>query len=329
MAGMSLPTVAVVATGGTIAMKVDPVTHAPVPALSGADLVAAAPGLEGLARIAVTEFSNIPSAEMGPDLWPSLTRAVEGLLGDADVAGAVILHGTDTLDTTAFFLDLTLRSDKPVVVIGAQRNASDPDSDGARNLLNAVRQILTPGAASLGVTVTLNHAINAAREVRKTHTNNVETFRSGETGYLGTIDEDRVVLRRAPLRRQTLPLPDRLARVDIVGMYAGADGSQIRHAAETGAEGIVVAALGMGNVNAALLAAIESVIARGVSVVIATKLENGRALPVYGFPGGGSTLKTAGAVFADDLTPDKARVLAQLALPITRDRDALQAYFDR
>ena len=217
MTDVILPTVAIVATGGTIAMKTDPVTHAPVPALSGADLVAAAPGLEKLARITVTEFSNIPSAEMGPDLWPSLTRTVEGLLGDPEIAGVVVLHGTDTLDTTAYFLDLTLRSDKPVVVIGAQRNASDPDSDGARNLLNAVRQILTPAAASLGVTVTLNHAINAAREVRKTHTHNVETFHSGETGYLGTIDEDRVVIRRTPLRRQTLPLPERLARIAIVG----------------------------------------------------------------------------------------------------------------
>lgn len=329
MTDVILPTVAIVATGGTIAMKTDPVTHAPVPALSGADLVAAAPGLEKLARITVTEFSNIPSAEMGPDLWPSLTRTVEGLLGDPEIAGVVVLHGTDTLDTTAYFLDLTLRSDKPVVVIGAQRNASDPDSDGARNLLNAVRQILTPAAASLGVTVTLNHAINAAREVRKTHTHNVETFHSGETGYLGTIDEDRVVIRRTPTRRQTLPLPERLARIAIVSMYAGADGSQIRHAVESGAEGIVVAALGMGNVNAALLNAISSAIAQGVGIVIATKLENGRALPVYGFPGGGSTLKAEGAVFADDLSPDKARVLALLALPITRDRDALQAYFDR
>ena len=325
----ALPTIAVVATGGTIAMAVDPLTGAPVPALSGADLVTAVPGLADLATIAVTEFSNIPSAEMGPELWPSLARTVEGLLADPANAGAVILHGTDTLDQTAYFLDLTLVSRKPVVVIGAQRNASDPDGDGGRNLLNAVRQILAPGAASLGVTVTLNHAVNAAREVRKTHTHNVETFHSGEAGFLGTIDHDRVVFRRLPLRRQTLPLPDRLARVAMVDMYAGADGSQVRHAVEDGAEGIVVAALGMGNVNAAMFAAIGQAIARGVAVIVATKLANGRALPVYGFPGGGSTLLAAGAVFADDLSPDKARVLALLALPITRDRAALQAYFDR
>ncbi len=165
-------------------MKTDPATGAPVPALTGADLAAAVPRLADLARIEVVEFANLPSAYMGPDLWPSLSRTVADLLARPEVAGAVVLHGTDTLDQTAYFLDLTLASDKPVVMVGAQRNASDADADGARNLLNAVRQILAQGARGdlqgmgvqglgvqgLGVTVTLNHNINAAREVRKTHT---------------------------------------------------------------------------------------------------------------------------------------------------------------
>lgn len=327
------PTVAIVATGGTIAMKHDPVTGAPVPALTGADLVAAVPRLSDLARIEVLEFANVPSAYLGPALWPDLSRAVAGLLARPEIAGAIVLHGTDTLDQTAYFLDLTLASDKPVVVVGAQRNASEADADGARNLLNAVRQILAQGAREdlrgLGVTVTLNHNINAAREVRKSHTNNVETFNSGEAGFLGHIDEDRVVFARKSLRRQTLPLPDRLARVDLVAMAAGSDGRQLRHAVADGAEGVVIAAYGFGNVNEALYDAVVEAIAAGVTIVVASQVPHGRALPVYGFKGGGGTLRAAGAVFADDLTPDKARVLALLALPITRDRQALQAYYDR
>lgn len=327
------PTVAIVATGGTIAMKHDPVTGAPVPALTGADLVAAVPRLSDLARIEVLEFANVPSAYLGPVLWPDLSRAVAGLLERPEIAGAIVLHGTDTLDQTAYFLDLTLASDKPVVVVGAQRNASEADADGARNLLNAVRQILAQGAREdlrgLGVTVTLNHNINAAREVRKSHTNNVETFNSGEAGFLGHIDEDRVVFARKSLRRQTLPLPDRLARVDLVAMAAGSDGRQLRHAVADGAEGVVIAAYGFGNVNEALYDAVVEAIAAGVTIVVASQVPHGRALPVYGFKGGGGTLRAAGAVFADDLTPDKARVLALLALPITRDRQALQAYYDR
>jgi L-asparaginase len=323
------PLVAIVATGGTIAMKNDPVTGAPVPALSGADLVAAVPKLADLARIEVTEFSNVPSDYMGPDLWPGLSQQVDALLARPEIAGAVVLHGTDTLDQTAYFLDLTLRSAKPVVMVGAQRNASDADADGSRNLLNAVRQILSPDATDMGVTVTLNHHINAAREVRKTHTSNVETFNSGDAGTLGYVDEDRVIFSRKSLRRQTLPLPDRMPRVDLVAMSAGTDGTQIRQSADGGAAAIVVEAYGFGNVNAAMHDAIQYAIAKGVPVIVATKVYNGRALPVYGFKGGGNTLLKAGAVFADDLTPDKARVLALLAVPRTKDRAALQAYYDK
>jgi L-asparaginase len=266
---------------------------------------------------------------MGPDRWPALSRKIDEILADPEVRGAIVLHGTDTLDQTAYFLDLTLKSEKPVVLVGAQRNASDWDADGSRNLLNAARQILANGSTGTGVTVTLNHHINAAREVRKTHTSNVETFNSGDAGFLGYVDEDRVIFSRKSLRRQTLPLPERMPRVDLVSMYAGADGSQVRHAAETGAEAIVVEAYGWGNMNAEMHDAIVDVIAKGVPVIVATKVYNGRALPVYGFKGGGNTLLKAGAVFADDLTPDKARILTLIALPASKDRAALQALFDK
>ncbi|MFC4174157.1 asparaginase [Microvirga sp. GCM10011540] len=322
------PTVAVVATGGTIAMKIDPATRAPVPALSGEDLTAAVPKLKDIANVRVVEFSNVPSDYMGPDRWPSLAKKVEEVLTDPNVVGAVITHGTDTLDQTAYFLDLTLNSDKPVVAVGAQRNASDWDSDGPRNLLNAVRQVLAEESKGKGVTVTLNSYINAARDVRKAHTSNVQTFTSGDAGYLGYVDEDRVVFNRAPLRRQQLSLPERLPRVDLIPMYSGADGSYVRHAADTGAEAIVVEAYGWGNVNEAMHDAIKYAIDKGVPVVIATKVPNGRALPVYGFKGGGNTLQKAGAVFAGDLSGDKARILTMLALPTTKEQMGLQKFFD-
>jgi len=323
------PTVAIVATGGTIAMKVDPVTHAPVPALSGEDLIAAVPKLKELANIRVVEFSNIPSDYMGPDRWPNLTKKVEEVLADPSVAGAIISHGTDTLDQTAYFLDLTLKSDKPVVAVGAQRNASDWDTDGPRNLLNAVRQVLAEDSKGKGVTVTLNSYINAARYVRKSHTSNVQTFTSGDAGALGYVDEDKVVYYYISPRRQNVPLPERLPRVDLLAMYAGTDGSHVRHAADTGAEAIVVEAYGWGNMNEAMHDAIKYAVDKGVPVVVATKVENGRALPVYGFKGGGKTLEKAGAVFASDLSGDKARILTMLALPTTKDQKKLQAYFDR
>lgn len=323
------PTVAVVTTGGTIAMKIDPATNAPVPAVSGEDLIAAVPKLKDIANIRVIEFSNIPSDYMGPDRWPALVRRVEEVLADPTVKGVVISHGTDTLDQTAYFLDLTLRSDKPVVAVGAQRNASERDTDGPRNLLNAVRQVLADESTGKGVTVTMNSYINAARFVRKTHSTNVQTFTSGDAGSLGYVDEDRVVYNYTSPRRQNVPLPERMPRVDLLAMFAGTDGSHVRHAADTGAEAIVVEGYGFGNMNEAMHDAIKYAVDKGVAVVVATKVDNGRALPVYGFKGGGKTLYNAGAVFAGNLSGDKARILTMLVVPTTKDQKGLQAYFDK
>src|SRR5919201_689068 len=178
----NLPTVVLLATGGTIAMKIDPVKQAPVPAISGEDLVATVPEIAKVAHIEVKNLSNVPSDYMDPERWSALARAAEEALARREVAGVVVSHGTDTLEETAWFLDLTVASDKPIVLIGAQRNASEKDFDGPRNQLNA------------------------AREATKTNTSSVETFQSGDFGFLGYADVDRVVFYRAPLRRQHVPL---------------------------------------------------------------------------------------------------------------------------
>ena len=327
--GASQPTVVVVATGGTIAMRFDPDVGGPVPALSGEDLVKAVPELEELAEIKVVNFSNIPSDYMVPEQWIAMSKRVSDILADSEVAGVVITHGTDTLEETAFFLDLTLKNDKPVVCIGAQRNASDKDTDGPRNLLNAVRQILSKGSKGQGVTITFNQYINAARAATKTHASNVQTFESGNYGYLGYVDHDRVIFFTKPLRRQTLPLPSKLPRVELINMYPGADGRLLKYAVDSGSEGIVVSALGWGNVNEPMYEAIRYALNKGVPVVISTRSNLGRTLPVYAFKGGGATLKEIGSVFADDLSPWKARILLMLTLPLTKDQKGLQAYFDR
>jgi L-asparaginase len=326
------PVVAMIATGGTIAMKIDPVRNAPVPAISGEDLLATVPDISKHARIEVNNLSNVPSDYMDPPRWVALTRAVQDTLARPEVAGVVVSHGTDTLEETAWWLDLTVASDKPVVLIGAQRNASEPDFDGPRNLLNAVRIATDPASAGKGVVLAMNNQINAARDVTKTHTTNVETFQSGQWGLLGAVDPDRVVWARAPLRRQHVPVrSDAMPRVEIIAMYGGADGQLVRAAIEQGARGVVVQGLGMGNVNQPMFAAIKDAIGRGVPVVVASRVPEGRVLPSYGFEGGGRTLADAGAVMADDLSPQKARILLMLLLQEggARDRGELQAAFGR
>ena len=330
----ALPVVRLIATGGTIAMKIDPVKKAPVPAISGEDLVATVPEIAQVAKIEVQNLSNVPSDYMDPDRWVQLQKAVSEALARPEVAGVIVSHGTDTLEETAWFLDLTVDSDKPVVLIGAQRNASEKDFDGPRNLLNAARICVSPGARRMGSMIALNNQINAAREAVKTHTSDVETFKSGDFGLLGMTDNDRLVWYRAPLRRQHVavrPLAEgqHLPRVDIVAMYGGADGALVRAAVAAGAKGLVIQALGWGNMNVPMFEAVKEQIAKGIPVVISTRVWNGRVLPNYGFEGGGKTLQQAGAVFADNLSPQKARILLMLALQTTSKPTELQKLFDR
>ncbi|HTP52313.1 MAG TPA: asparaginase [Anaeromyxobacteraceae bacterium] len=328
-----LPLVKFIATGGTIAMKIDPVKNAPVPAISGEDLLATVPEIGKVARIEVQNFSNVPSSYMDPDRWVELQKAVAEALARPEVVGVIVSHGTDTLEETAWFLDLTVPGDKPIVLIGAQRNASEKDFDGPRNLLNAARICVAPDARGKGAMIVLNNQINAAREAVKTHTSDVETFKSGDFGFLGVADNDRVIFSRAPLRRQHLPVRvkpgEKLPSVEIVAMYGGADGGLIRAAVAAGARGIVVQALGWGNVNVPVYEAIQQALAKGIPVVISTRVPNGRVLPNYGFKGGGKTLQEAGAIFADNLSPQKARILLMLALQTTSSAKEIQALFDR
>jgi L-asparaginase len=187
----------VLATGGTIASKIDPESGGAKPALTGEDLVDAVPGIEAWGKIEVEDVANIPSDYIGPDIWKRMAARVNTVLREEDIQGVVITHGTDTLEETAYFLDLTVNSPKPVVLTGAQRNASERDCDGPRNLLNAVRIAADQGAVGMGVMVSLNGQINAARDVTKGHTFAVETFNSGLKGFLGEVVEPGQILSKA------------------------------------------------------------------------------------------------------------------------------------
>jgi L-asparaginase len=311
----NLPRVAVVATGGTIAETPNPVTGGLEPSLSGEQLVAAVPGLERLAWLESVEFSRLDSSQMTPEHWTRLSRTVQALCDRGDVHGVVVVHGTDTMEQSAFFLDLTLDTDKPVVFVGAQRGAASEDPDGPANLRNAVLQAASPKSSGLGVTVTMNQYINAARNVRKTHTDNVMCFTSGEAGFLGAVSPNRLTVYQRPVRLGRFALPDRLPDVALLATFAGDDGRFVRCAVESGVHGLVMAAFGLGNVPAGVCAALEEAVERGVTVVIASSTAGGPTYPLYGGPGGGRELARMGALFCGpNLTPPKARILLMLAL---------------
>ncbi len=293
------------------------------------ELLARFPEVAEAAEIVPVRFRAVGSTSIGPPEWLALNAAVhEAVTREAPLDGVVITHGTATLEETAYFLNLTLTLGATVVVVGAQRPATGLSSDAGLNLLNAVRVAAAPAARGLGVLVLLNDEIQAAREVTKASTLRLETFRSHDLGMLGYADPDgRVAIYRRPTRRHA-PATEfdvrgrtELARVDITASYAGADGAAIEAFVAAGARAIVVASLAPGTTTPAETEALVEARRRGVLVVLSSRAGSGRVLPR-------TSVRERGFVVADNLNPQKARVLAMLALTRTDDPAEVQRMFD-
>jgi L-asparaginase len=324
-----LPRVVVLATGGTIASTYDEETGALRAALTGEEIVRSVEGLAEVADVSVEQIANVNSRDMTPEIWLRLSRRANELLAEPDVTGVVVTHGTDTLEETAFFLDLTVASEKPVVVVGAQRAPTMYDTDGPRNMLDAVRVAVSDEAVGMGTMVVMNGQINAAREVTKTNTLDVETFRTLDFGLLGVADIEAVRFYRAPTRRQTILLDAdvELGNVVIVSEYAGSDGRALELLLEDGGvDGVVVAGLGLAHVSTPTLEVLRRVRASEIPVVVASRVPTGRIVPLYA---NNVDLLEMGAIQADNLSPWKARVLLMTAMTHTTDTERLRAYFAR
>jgi len=308
------PRIALIFTGGTISMRVDPVTGGAIPALSGEEILALVPGLAELADFDLTDFARWPGPHVTPPRMLELARLVRSKLADQSIHGAVITHGTDTLEETAFFLDLVIDSAKPVVLVGAMRNSSELSWDGPANLRSAIRVAADPAARDLGPLVVFADQILAAAEATKTHTESTDTFQSPDFGPLGFVDKDRLVITRRRSDRLNIPAESIEERVDILKIYAGADGRFIDHAIDDGARALVMEALGRGNVTVAALPAIQRAITLGIPVIVTSRCPRGRVLDTYAYEGGGRQLRTMGAISGGMLPAHKARILLMLAL---------------
>ena len=315
------PLVVVLATGGTIAGR------AGAPMSDGASLIAAIPELAEHADLRVEEFSRIGSSQMTPGHWLRLAKSINQIFQqDPDVAGVVITHGTDTLEETAFFLNLTVRDGRPVVVVGAMRTSSEISADGPANLLNGVRVAVSDQAVGQGVLVVLNEDIAAARDVWKTDNRRVQTFRSPELGFLGFADPDTVVFYRSTVRPHTLESEfdmsgvDSLPNVVLMSDYAGFDGSLIDHLVSTRPDGIVLATFAGGRMSAGGRRAVQGAAESGIPLVIASRVPGGRIV--------GNPLGDTAAAVSRDLPSHKARILLMLALTRTHEIHEIQRIFD-
>ncbi|XXX81640.1 asparaginase [Sorangium sp. So ce134] len=324
-----MPRVHLVTTGGTIASRVDPQTGAAVPAVRAEELLAGVPALGRVAEIAVTEVCLESSWNLGPDRIAEIARAARDLQADPEVTGVVVTHGTDTLEETAFALDLLLDGDTPVVLTGAMRDASTAGADGPRNLVSAARVAVEPAARGLGVLVAMNDEIHAARWVMKTHTTALGTFASPGAGPLGSVDGEGVRIHARPARTPRLPPAAPEPRVYLVKMASGMDDLLLRALLDARARGVVIEGSGAGNVCGSWEGAIAALVQAGVPVVLSSRCPGGRVTPTYGAPGGGRRLRDLGAIAAGALSGPKARLALMFALGAGLDAAGLRAYFHR
>jgi L-asparaginase len=304
-----MPRVAVVFTGGTIAMR--GTARGNVPTLGGAELLASVPGLDEIADIRPIDWGLVPASHLSFDQVLDIGRILAEQLARPEIDGAVVVQGTDVIEETAFAWDLLPLPSKPVVVVGAMRSASQDAYDGPENLRNAVICAATPELADQGVVVAMAGEIHGADDVRKTHTHAHATFQSPNSGRLGTVAAGRVTLTRRRTTARLASIPDHAALpVPVLTVALEADPVL----PTLNPAGLVVAAAGGGNTPAAYLDLARDLIEREIPVVLTTRCPSGQPLPGYAFPGGSSRWWEAGAIFSGTLDALKARVLVALGV---------------
>jgi L-asparaginase len=326
-----LPRVRLVATGGTISNRAGG-------RLTAEELVTQMPNVVRYARPEFEQFSNVASSELTLEQWLALAKRINQLYkDDPGLAGVVVTSGTDTLEELAYFLDLTIRSDKPVIVVGSMRNPSTLGYEGAANLLEGFRVAADPAARGRGVMVVLNDEINAAREATKTDALRLHTFQTRGYGLLGVVDSDRVVFYRKVEKKHTaqsefdVSALTSLPRVDVILTYQGAPGDLIKAAVDNGAKGIVVATAGAGATSGTQGEGIAYALEKGVFVVRTARAGSGRIaarqVTTPSATAAAAANPRARAIAGEDLAPVKARILLMLALAKTQSAAEIQRMF--
>ena len=330
----TLPVVWLLSTGGTIAGKggsSTDLTQYQAASLLGSELLAAVPEITRYAQVRCEQVVNVASPDMTPAVWKTLAQRIGAIFAeDATVAGVVVTHGTSTLEETAYFLHLTVRDERPVVLVGSQRPSTAMSADGPLNLLNAVRTAAAPEARGKGALVVMNEEINGARDVTKSNTYRVETFRSGELGFLGYVDEDKVSFYKASTKRHTIHSEFDVShvtafpRVEIVYSYADASAAPLHALVREGVDGIIFAAPGAGSLSEAERSAVEAIVSSSTPtkpiLMRSTRTGNGRVA-------GRRKFDALGLIPTDNLSPQKARVLLMLALTKTREPGEIARIF--
>lgn len=306
-------TILLVHTGGTISMHVSKESGAVVPDSTN-PLVKESKKLEKIAHIIELEAFNLPSPHMTPHKMLELRDLILNTIGKHQIDGVVITHGTDTLEETAYFLELTTNLEIPIVLTGAMRSSNELGADGVYNLVEAVRVASSEDAKNKGVLVVMNDELHSAVNVTKTSTSSVATFQSPQYGPLGLVTKTLIHFHQAPLKREYVQVSNLDKKVALFKVYAGMDADLIRSAIDYHYDGVVLEGLGQGNIPPAVLPAINELLKFQIPVVLVSRCFNGIAQGVYGYEGGGKMLEDMGVIFATGLSGQKARLKLLIGL---------------
>ncbi|SDW58143.1 L-asparaginase [Marininema mesophilum] len=287
------------------------------------------PLMERYAQVTMEHLLDLPSPHMTPLDMHTISLRVTELLSSPEVDGIVITHGTDTLEETAYYLDLIVPSEKPIVLTGAMRSQDELGADGPPNLVHAVRTAAHNRSRNRGVLVVFNDEIHAASQVTKTHTSNLATFRSPSQGPIGTVTKRDILYHRSTDRYPLFPQKKPACRVELIKATAGSDDLLIRASLASGVDGFIIEAFGAGNLPPAMLPGLKEALARKIPVVLVSRCYNGFVEDTYGYEGGGSQLKKMGLIFSNGLNGQKARIHLLAALQKSRDPEELHLLFQR
>ena len=306
--------IAIIFNGGTISMKIDEKIKAAVPSLSAEEIMSMIPGVEEYAEIEAYTFSSMPSPHMTLETMLKLSKFTTELVEREDIDGVVITHGTDTLEETAYLLDLTVRTKKPVVVTGAMRSGSELGYDGPFNLATSIYTAISDEAVGRGVLVCFNGELNSASEVTKANSMALNAFRTPNFGPIGIVDNDNVIFYRDANYSEKYDVSEIKKQVALIKCVVDMDSSYIDYLIEKGCGGIVIEALGRGNVPPKMVDGIKKATELNIPVVVVSRCFEGRVFESYGYEGGGKQLKDLGVIFGDTLPGQKARIKLILAI---------------
>ena len=306
--------IAIIFNGGTISMKIDEKIKAAVPSLSAEEIMSMIPGVEDYAEIEAYTFSSMPSPHMTLETMLKLSKFTTELVERDDIDGVVITHGTDTLEETAYLLDLTVKTKKPVVVTGAMRSGSELGYDGPFNLATSICTAISDEAVGRGVLVCFNGELNSASEVTKANSMALNAFRTPNFGPIGIVDNDNVIFYRDANHLEKYDVSKIEKQVALIKCVVDMDSSYIDYLIEKGYGGIVIEALGRGNVPPKMVEGIKKAIELEIPVVVVSRCFEGRVFESYGYEGGGKQLKNLGVILGDTLPGQKARIKLILAI---------------